>query len=461
MNRINDHKKIDKPSLTGTPYKITHAVPSGSFVVSNRKPERLTAYLGSCVGVTLWDPVAQLGGLIHLLLPEPAGSNTSFQPETYAATGLPLMIKELAQKGASPDRLEARMAGGALVGPVSADDLTLDIGGRTVEIAEQILSREKIKIIQVETGGFFACSLTLDLSNGQGRIEPIGLPPAQTVLAFAKPDRRQIEIAMDQVQPIPQMALKILRMVADQNYRFQDIAKEVRQDQIISAKIISLCGSAFYGRKMNIDSIDRALLLLGEKQFLQLVISASLERFFPVQSHGYSLCKGGLFRHALGTALVAERLAQLIKKGTPDLAYTAGLLHDIGKVVLDQYMAPAYPLFYRRTQLEGEDFIEVEKEEFGFTHADIGVRLGERWSLPSNLIETIQWHHRPDQAQIHPELVHIVNLADTIMSRYVTGQELERINPGILKQSLKFLAISDDYLPILIDNLPRQIFASN
>lgn len=457
MNRSNGHK-TNEPSFQGTLHNPARAIPSGSYMVSNRKQQRLTAYLGSCVGVTLWDPLAQLGGLIHLLLPEPTGLSSSFQPETYATTGLPMMIEELFQKGASPNRLEACIAGGALVGPVSADDLTLDIGGRTVEVVEQILSREKIKILQAETGGFFACCLSLDLSSGQSRIEPIGLNPTQAVQSLNKPDLHQIEISMERVQPIPQIALKILRMVADQNYHFQDIAKEIRQDQIISAKIVSLCCSAFYGQKMNIDSIDRALLLLGEKKFLQLVISASLERFFPDHGHGYSLCKGGLYKHALGTALVAEHLARLLKKVSPDLAYTAGLLHDIGKVVLDQYMTSAYPLFYRRTQLEGEDLIKVEKEEFGITHADIGFRLGERWNLPTSLLETIQFHHQPDQALIHPELIHLVYLADLIISRYVAGQELERINPGMLNQSLKFLGIAADHVPVIIDSLPRQIF---
>jgi len=153
MNRSNGHK-IDAPDLPGTLHRPTHAVPSGSYMVSNRKPERLTAYLGSCVGVTLWDPLAQLGGLIHLLLPEPTGLSSSFQPETYAVTGLPLMIRALFQKGASPDRLEACMAGGALVGPVSAADLTLDIGGRTVEVVEQILFREKSRSFKLKPAGF-------------------------------------------------------------------------------------------------------------------------------------------------------------------------------------------------------------------------------------------------------------------------------------------------------------------
>lgn len=84
--------------------------------------------------------------------------------------------------------------------------------------------------------------------------------------------------------------------------------------------------------------------------------------------------------------------------------------------------------------------------------------MAERWSLPTSLLETIQFHHQPDRALIHPKLIHLVYLADLIMSRYVAGQELERINPGILNQSLKFLGIAADHIPAIIDSLPRQIF---
>jgi putative nucleotidyltransferase with HDIG domain len=427
-------------------------------MISGPEKRHLAAYLGSCVGVALWDSQAKLGGLIHMLLPEPTGLNNSFQPETYATTGLPMMITELLQKGASKMNLEACVAGGALVGPLSANDLILDLGGRTVEAVEQILSKEKIKIIKAETGGFFACCLSLDLSNGQSRIEPIGFSQTPAEKNFKKPQPAEIETTMKQVQPIPQIALKVIRMLADPNYHFQDIAQEIRQDQVISAKIISLCCSAYYGLKLNIDSIDRALLMLGEKKFLQLVVSASLQKFFPNNALGYSLCKGGLYKHALGTALVAECLARLLNNVSPDLAYTAGLLHDIGKVILDQYLAPAFPLFYRRIQLQGEELIKVEKEEFGITHAELGQRLGNYWSLPPTLVDVIQFHHHPDQALISPSLTHLIYLSDLIMTRYLVGQELERINPEILNQSLKRLGIEPEYLPAIIDNLPRQIF---
>ena len=435
-----------------------NAVPSGSYIISGQKEEIVEAYLGTCVGVTICDPVAGIGGLIHLLLPEPTGIDGGRQPGNYATTGLPLFIRGLYAAGAHGERMKAYVAGGALVGPVSERDLALDIGGRTTEIVEDLLHCEGISVTRSETGGFFACRLGLNLLTWESVVEPLGVSGLiSTGMDIKKPTPAGLQNAMESVIPIPQTALKIIRMIRDDTQGMKDMAREIRRDQVISAKVIRLCNSAFFGVKVPIDSIDRALVILGEKRLLQLVVSASMEDFFPDTEQGYSLCKGGLYNHALGTAMICEKLAGLTGKVSPDIAYTAGLLHDIGKVVLDQYMAPAYPLFYRRTQLNGENLISVENEVFGITHPEAGYRLAERWSLPESLIDTILFHHRPEKATANPELTHLVYLADLVMSRFIVGQELERVNTDDLKLRLGKLGLGPEQFPMVIDSIPHQL----
>ena len=98
---------------------------------------------------------------------------------------------------------------------------------------------------------------------------------------------------------------------------------------------------------MKVDSIDKALLRIGEKKLMLLALSSSMKNFISQAGRGYSLCKGGIFHHSVRTAHISGKLAELTGKAHTDMAYTAGLLHDIGKVILDQYMHSAYPLFYR------------------------------------------------------------------------------------------------------------------
>ncbi|MFC1532648.1 HDOD domain-containing protein [Thermodesulfobacteriota bacterium] len=360
--------------------------------------------------------------------------------------------------GADKERLEATLAGGALVGPLSKMDLNLDIGGRTTEIVERILNQEGIPISKSETGGHFSCRLSLDLKTWQSHIEPINIPSTSSEGSFERLTDEQFDSAMESVYPIPQIALKIIRMIQDDTISMQDIAKEVRQDQIISAKVIRLCNSAFFHQKLKLDSIDRALVVLGERRLLQLVISASLEDFFPKDPHGYSLCKGGLFNHAVGNAMICEKLAEFTGIVSGDIAYTAGLLHDIGKVVLDQYMDLAYSLFYRKTQVEGENLITVEREVFGIDHTEAGGRLAEKWSLPENLVDVIRYHHNPEQASLDSELTYMVYLADLLMSRFIVGQELERLNTDSLSDRLKKIGLTPEQFPAIVDSIPDTLF---
>ncbi len=431
---------------------------SGTYVVSNTKDEILEAYLGTCVGVSLCDRTAKAGGLIHLLLPEPTGIAKSWQAESYATVGLPLFIRAVCEAGAQMRRLEACIAGGALVGPVTGQGLELDIGGRTTEVVQRILREAGIPVTKAETGGYFSCRLSLDLRTWESEIHPIGERFADAETDFKKPTSSEIDRAVHTVRPIPQVALKIVRMIRDHHSSMQDVANEVRQDQVISAGVIRLCNSAFTAPRTKVGSIDRALVILGEKLLLQVVVSAALEQFFSGSGKGYSLCKGGLFQHALGVAMVAEELAKHSGNASSDIAYTAGLLHDIGKVVLDQYIASATPFFYRRTQVDGIELCKVETGLLGVTHPEVGERLAERWSLPKNLIDTIRYHHLPEQATIQPKLTHLVYLADLLMSRFQVAQELERLSTDPLTLSLQEVGLSPSEFPVIVDLIPRKVF---
>ncbi len=435
-----------------------YPVPAGVYKVSESRNEILNAYLGTCVGLTLCDKKAKVGGLIHMLLPEPNGSDHLGKPGNYALTGLPLFIKEMCSRGSGISDLEATIAGGALVGNLSDADMDLDIGGRTVEITEKILRNAGISVIKRETGGYFSCRLSLNLGTMQSDIYPIYDPSDTMDTEIEKPDLNQLRDAISKVHSIPQIVFKIMRMIRENKCSLQDIADEVKQDQVISAKLLRLCNSAFFNRRIKSESIDRVLVLLGEKQLLQVVMSAAFEDFFSGSRKGYSQCKGGLYNHALGTALISEKLARITESAPADTAYTAGLLHDIGKVVLDQYMGRAYPFFYRKTQIDNENLFRAEKETFGITHDDIGALLAEQWSLHDSLIDSIKNHHNPDNAESDNVLVSIVYLADLLMSRFLVGQELDRLNTDHLKKSLQTLGIDTGKFSNVIETIPDQIF---
>ena len=439
---------------------LRHHVAAGTLIVSERKPLFLQAYLGTCVGVVVYCRKSGIGGMIHLLLPEPVSLSTVKQPEKYASTGVPLLIAALLEKGAQADALVATVAGGALVGPLSEQDLALDIGGRTADTVREYLAGRKIEVIRSETGGFFTCCLSLDMATGQCTIEPAGIAKLNAPADIKLPTPAEIKASMDHLLPIPQVALKVLRMIEDQGHAIHKIADEIRKDQVISARAIQLANSAMFAKRQAIESLDQALIYLGTDHVVKLVISVAVQGYFDQSSSGYSLCKGGLYHHALGCALVAEALAVKTGKVESRKAYTAGLLHDIGKVVLDQYVAPAYPLFYRQAMEKNENLLSIERRLLGIDHAEAGRMLAQQWSFPESLAHAIRYHHHPGKESPFKSLAIIVYLADLLLSRFSVGFELERIDTSALAAYLESIDLNLDDFDHLVDLIPDVVLKS-
>ncbi len=431
-----------------------YPIASGTYYLGASMPLILKASLGTCVGLALYDKENGVGGLIHLLLDQPPSNATGFQPEKYAQTGVPIFFDALLDLGASPKHLKAWVAGGALVGPVKEDDLEFDIGGRTTECVMKFLAEKHINSIQSETGGLFTCVLSLNMQSWECTIEPAGFEKfgSRTPILISTTD--EIDLSMEKLQPIPQVALKILRLMNEDNYDISLLTEEMRKDQILCARTIKLCNSAYSPNRKTIESIDHALVYLGQKKFGKFVITAAIKDFFNQADMGYSLCKGGIYHHAVGTATIAEEIARITGKVDPALAYTGGLLHDIGKVVLDQHIQAAQPLFYRHFYEEGENPLDAERAIFGIDHQSIGATLARQWSFPESLIETIKHHHQPEDAAQYKDLVHIIYLADLLMSRFYVGLEIERLNTDGLADRLETLGFSIKSFSDIVNMIP-------
>ncbi len=264
----------------------------------------------------------------------------------------------------------------------------------------------------------------------------------------------QINDAIEELIPIPQIALKIIRIINDENSSFREIAREILQDQVLSARIIRMCNSVSVNLATKVDSIEKALLRIGEKSLVLMALSFSMNKFISQASRGYSLCKGGMFHHSVWTARMCAKMAEMTSKARPELAYTAGLLHDIGKVVLDQYMNGAYPLFYRQLQIQGSDLTTAEKDLFGISHTDAGHLLARRWDIPESVGEAVLHHHEPDKAGRNRPLPHLVYLADLLNSRFVPGHHVNRIDSSLLRKSLETLDLDIGNLPALLAGAP-------
>lgn len=435
-------------------------VPSGTFVCDKSKPALLQAYLSSCVGVAAFDPENRVGGLSHFLLPEPISHCLPNDEGKYASTGLPLFIEALLAQGASLKKLKVTVAGGAFSGALSHQDLHLDIGGRTAEMVKDILTRMQIAIERWETGGFFTCCLNLNLQDGKSDIVPSYITGPKKGEPPSIPSPGDIEYVMDHIKPIPQVALKIMRMISDDVYPVSAIATEVKKDQVISAQVLKHCNSAIFTGKQGLDSIDDALLIIGQNTLAKIITTIAVKNLFSSHNQGYSLVKGGLYHHAIGVGVLAEQLAKKTGKTHSFSAYTAGLLHDIGQIALDQFVADSAPMFYRDLQDRHANIIVLENKYLGTDHTQVGKILAERWSLPDRVTDTIANHHTPSESTSNSGTVETVALANILLHMFNAGPELTKVDLrhfGYLMEKMD-LALGD--FPEIVDMIPMKILAS-
>ncbi len=436
-------------------YQKFEHIAAGQFKADTNSSHVYQAYLGTCLGVALYDHTNRNGGLIHILLPEPPGMTQGRFPEKYASTGIPLLIRELKSLGSKPENLRATIAGGSLVGPVNRQDIGLDIGGRSAEIASNILENEGISITKSETGGFFSCTLELDMATGKTRIKPPWEQEFKSDTPCLKPTIEDITATITSLKPIPQTALKILRMFQDDRFGIADITQELSQDQVLSGQTLKICNSALFAGSIPIETLKDAVILMGEDLLIKSVITAAVNSYYDqVNTSGYSLCKGGLFFHAVNVASTAEKIAEKTGRVQGKHAYTAGLLHDIGKVVLDQFICDSIPLLFRNLGQEHQDFIGSEKKILGITHCEAGALLAKKWQFSSALYQTIVHHHEPEQTPDNRDLVYIVYLADLMMERFNKGIDLEKMQADSMESVLDHLGLAMAQLPEIIDEIP-------
>jgi len=429
-------------------------VPTGGMVIG--KHGLLKAFLGSCVGLALHDGRANIGGMLHILLPEPVCAIPDYHLTYYASTGIPAFIDAIRQQGAKPENLSAFIAGGALIDTLSPQEMDINIGHRTLEITLSLLKKNGIPIKMLEASGVNPFCLSFQIETGRCSIEPVILSkPSQGINKNKHVQKNDILETIERILPVPQVTFNIAHMLSDDGVDINSIADEIKKDQVLTAKILRLCNSAYMGLHRSVASIDQAILYLGSKLLLQMVVTAQIESIYHTSEKGYSLCRGGIFHHALATARLCKALAQIRQNVDPDIAYTAGLLHDIGKVVLDQYIADLQPLFYRMIIEQQEDSTLLERKIIGIDHCQTGVMLADTWNLPDILKDAILFHHAAHTAETNREIVNLVYVADVFTSKFLSGLELERLDTTNIKASLDLLRLNPqaiyDNLSIIAD----------
>jgi len=217
------------------------------------------------------------------------------------------------------------------------------------------------------------------------------------------------------VAPSPAV-LRLLQLLSGEDVDYDAVVREVTRDPVLTAKLLALCNSASFGLAKPMASIKQAVAFLGYCETLRLVMALSFGDKVNVELPGYAMEPGALWHHSLVTALLSSHVLGLSRKIGADgsIAYTAGLVHDIGKVVIGQMLdAELRGQIQDILATSDTPLIEAERRIIGCDHAEIGACLLRQWRLPEIIVEAAANHHAPPLAD-GPQLSAAVHVADAI-----------------------------------------------
>ncbi|MBI3561927.1 MAG: HDOD domain-containing protein [Gammaproteobacteria bacterium] len=233
---------------------------------------------------------------------------------------------------------------------------------------------------------------------------------------------------------LPEVVQRLNQTINDEHASAQDIARIIAHDPGLATRLLKIANSPLYGSSRQIDNVARAVTLLGTKQIRDLAYSAIASKMFAgMPSEIISV--EDFWHHSLYCGLLARSLAQITANSNPDTLFTAGLLHDIGQLILF-HRTPQHAHQVILLTIQGDadkDMVGAEREVLGFDHTDVGAELAQQWHLPAVLRECIAYHHTPDKAKQFPLEVAIIYIANLIASlpysEFPDASDLQRINP--------------------------------
>lgn len=232
------------------------------------------------------------------------------------------------------------------------------------------------------------------------------LPPEET--------RRQVQRIVD-LPTLPIVVSQVLSLVEDRRASAGDLAKVIGSDQALASRVLRLANSAYYGFRREIVTISHAVVLLGFDTVKSIVLATSVFETLNGGAERSSFDQEQFWLHVGATALAARQVAKNLRLADPEAAFVGGLLHDIGKVVLDRFFHQRYAEAARRAVETPCLIREAEVSLFGVDHSEVGRWLADRWRFPVTIVEPVSFHHRPGEASAdHRGLASVVHLADIL-----------------------------------------------
>jgi HD-like signal output (HDOD) protein len=228
----------------------------------------------------------------------------------------------------------------------------------------------------------------------------------------------------ERIEPVPQVVHQLMELAEDPEVPVSEITELIVYEPVVTANLLKLANSAAFGFKRKVDSVHDAVVLLGLKRMVEIVLLNSVTKPMKSAQQGYGLEEGRLWKQSVSCALMANAIAEVVDTSQKHIVFTAALLKDIGVIVLDQHAGEAMANIRKAMAADGLSLVAAERQQLGIDHAHLGGRIAGNWNFSEALVSTIQNHHLTDEAAEIPITTAMVYLADSMCSMSGINAEL-------------------------------------
>jgi len=255
---------------------------------------------------------------------------------------------------------------------------------------------------------------------------------------------------INQLKPIPAIINQIIEIVDKPDSSMKDIARIIKYDPAVTANLLKVCNSAYFGLKDPAESVEDAVSLLGIDQIVELVLMKSGASVLSCKLDGYGFAEGAMWKYSVSSALIAKQIANRLSMKNKNTIFTASLLKDIGKTVLDKFVSNSFEKINALVLNQNMSFLDAEKKVLGVDHSELGAMIAKIWKFSPKMVTIIRNHHCTDPSMYKDQDIAVVYFADCVCMMLGIGVGADEQAYKYHNEAMEELGISANEMPEII-----------